>query len=149
INSGSSCGDATHALSYSVTTHLFGCQAITVSAAAGGSNTQLQYNNAAALGGISGWTTNGTTTLTGGASSIFDVSALSTANVLFPSLNATLPLISSATSNFKTDPLYADVEFASGVDPCDKINNVNNTTVNGVKGIDADDRSAISSSAKS
>lgn len=33
----------------------------------GGSNTQLQYNNAGAFGGISGWTTNGTTTVTGNA----------------------------------------------------------------------------------
>lgn len=31
----------------------------------GGSTTQLQYNNAGAFGGISGWTTNGTTTITG------------------------------------------------------------------------------------
>lgn len=34
----------------------------------GGSTTQLQYNNAGAFGGVSGWTTNGTTALTGGAS---------------------------------------------------------------------------------
>lgn len=31
----------------------------------GGSNTQLQYNNSGAFGGISGWTTNGTTDVTG------------------------------------------------------------------------------------
>lgn len=36
--------------------------------APGGSTTQLQYNNVSAFGGISGWTTNGTTALTGGAS---------------------------------------------------------------------------------
>lgn len=33
----------------------------------GGSNTQLQFNNSSVFGGVSGWTTNGTTTLTGGA----------------------------------------------------------------------------------
>lgn len=33
---------------------------------AGGSNTQLQYNNAGTLGSISGWSTNGTTAVTGG-----------------------------------------------------------------------------------
>lgn len=34
----------------------------------GGSTTQLQYNNAGVFGGVSGWTTNGSTALTGGAS---------------------------------------------------------------------------------
>lgn len=47
------------------------------SATAGGSNTQLQYNNATALGGISQWTTNGTTTVTGSSTSVFDISAAS------------------------------------------------------------------------
>ncbi len=39
----------------------------------GGSTTQLQYNNAGAFGGTSGWTTNGTTALTGGASTTLAV----------------------------------------------------------------------------
>lgn len=34
----------------------------------GGSSGQVQYNNAGAFGGISGWSTNGSTALTGGAS---------------------------------------------------------------------------------
>lgn len=45
------------------------------SAAAGGSSGQLQWNNATALGGITGFTTNGTTTITGAASSILDLHA--------------------------------------------------------------------------
>ena len=53
-------------------------------ASAGGSNTQLQLNSSGALGGISGYTSNGTTTITGGASSILDLSAMSVANVKFP-----------------------------------------------------------------
>ncbi len=39
----------------------------------GGSNTQLQYNNSSAFGGISDWTTNGSTTITGNSSAILQV----------------------------------------------------------------------------
>jgi hypothetical protein len=59
---GSTCGDSTHGLSWSTTTG-FGCQSITGSAAAGGSNTQIQYNNSTALGGITNFTSNGTNPL--------------------------------------------------------------------------------------
>ena len=45
------CGDATHALSYNTTAHLFGCQAITATASPGGTTGSVQYNNAGALGG--------------------------------------------------------------------------------------------------
>lgn len=45
------CGDATHALAYSTSTHLFSCQAITATAAPGGTSGQTQYNNAGSLGG--------------------------------------------------------------------------------------------------
>lgn len=45
------------------------------SATAGGSDTQLQYNNATALGGVTQWTSNGTTTITGSATSILNLSA--------------------------------------------------------------------------
>jgi hypothetical protein len=44
-----------------------------VAASPGGSNTQLQYNNGGAFGGITGWSTNGTTALTGGASTTLAV----------------------------------------------------------------------------
>lgn len=77
IAGGVNCGiaDSTHALTYNQTTHLFVCGAITATASAGGSNTQIQYNNSNALGGISGWTTNGTTTMSAGATSVLDMSA--------------------------------------------------------------------------
>jgi hypothetical protein len=70
------CGDSSHALAYSTSTHTFSCQAITGSAAAGGSNTQVQYNNGGSLGGITNMTSNGTdvTKLTAGAGP-FDLSA--------------------------------------------------------------------------
>lgn len=55
------CGDSTHALAYDTTTHLFSCQAITASATAGGSDTQIQYNNATALGGAANLLYNSTT----------------------------------------------------------------------------------------
>ena len=47
-----------------------GNSSITPVTGAGGSNTQLQYNNAGSLGGISGWTTNGSTTITGNTLSL-------------------------------------------------------------------------------
>lgn len=47
------------------------------SAAAGGATTQVQYNNAGALGGIAQWTTNGTTTLTAGATGVLNISGAS------------------------------------------------------------------------
>lgn len=49
------------------------CGGSSLTSAPGGSTTQLQYNNAGAFGGISGWITNGTTTLTGGASTTLSV----------------------------------------------------------------------------
>jgi len=82
-NPSSPCGDTSHALGW--TGSAYDCQAITGSASAGGSSGQLQWNNSAALGGTSGWTTNGTTTITGGATSIFDISALTTSNIKWPS----------------------------------------------------------------
>lgn len=79
---GSACGDASHALGW--TGSAFNCQSITGSAAAGGSPGQLQWNNAGALAGILDFTTNGTTTLTGGAASILDLSAMVVANLKLP-----------------------------------------------------------------
>lgn len=65
INGGADCGDATHAMKYTQSTHLFGCQAITAAApGAGGSNTQIQYNSTGALTGFAAFTTNGTDTVT-------------------------------------------------------------------------------------
>jgi len=76
------CNDSTHALGWTGAAYI--CNAITGSAAAGGSNTQVQWNNATALGGITQWTTNGTTTLTGSGTAILDVSALTLANLKLP-----------------------------------------------------------------
>lgn len=50
----------------------------------GGSNGQLQFNNAGAFGGVSGWTSNGSTIITGGAGSIL---SLDTGAASAPSLN--------------------------------------------------------------
>lgn len=49
------------------------CLSSTGGGTPGGSNTQLQYNNAGAFGGISGYTTNGTTTLAGAAGTTLTV----------------------------------------------------------------------------
>lgn len=67
------CGDATHALAYSTSSHVFSCQAITATGTPGGSNTQIQYNNSGALGGAADFTYV-THTLAGGASAVFDMS---------------------------------------------------------------------------
>lgn len=92
---GSSCGSSTQALSWS-TTAGFGCQTISGSAAAGGSNTQLQYNNAGALGGMSQWTTNGTTTVTAGSTAILDLSACPPTTCLkVPSVAGAIPVTSA------------------------------------------------------
>ena len=88
---GSSCGSSTQALNWSTTTG-FGCQTITATATAGGSNTQIQYNNSGALGGISGWTTNGTTTQVGGATSVLDLSAMApTSGLKVPTVAGAIP----------------------------------------------------------
>ncbi len=46
------CGDATHALAYSTSTHTYACQAITATATPGGASGQVQYNNGGALSGL-------------------------------------------------------------------------------------------------
>lgn len=51
-----SCGDSGHALGSNSSKNFF-CQAITGVAAAGGSNTQIQFNNATGLSGAAGLTT--------------------------------------------------------------------------------------------
>ncbi len=104
------CGDASHALGGTGTA--FTCQAITGSAAAGGSNTQVQYNNSGALGGITGATTNGTSvTLTsptlvtpalgtpasGNASNLTNV-PVNQATGLLPTANGGLATDNSAAS---------------------------------------------------
>ncbi len=78
------CGDATHALSYDQGTDVWGCQAITASATAGGSNTQFQYNNATALGGVADFTFDGTHTIALGASGILDLHAAATSAFKLP-----------------------------------------------------------------
>ena len=68
-------------------------------ATAGGSNTQLQYNSSTALAGISQWTTNGTTTITGSSTSVMDLSASSaTAGLKIPSAAGAAPLTDGIAS---------------------------------------------------
>lgn len=46
------CGSSTQALSYSTSTHAFGCQTITGAATPAGATGNVQYNNAGAFGGV-------------------------------------------------------------------------------------------------
>ena len=57
------CNGTGKAETFTAATGGFGCNTITASAAAGGSTTQIQYNNATALGGITNFTSNGTNPL--------------------------------------------------------------------------------------
>ena len=104
------CGDATHALNFSATG--IGCQAITATAAAGGSTTQVQYNNAGSLGGIAQWTTNGTTTLTGSSTATLDLSAmLATAGLKLPAAAGAAP---TTAGIFSYDTTANRLAFGNG-----------------------------------
>jgi hypothetical protein len=82
------CGDSSHALAFSTSTHLYSCQAIsTGSATAGGSPGQLQWNNATALDGTAQWTTNGTT-IADTASGVLDLHLSGTGGFFFPGAHA-------------------------------------------------------------
>jgi len=58
-------------------------------AGAGGGASTIQFSNAGTLGGISQWTTNGTTTITGSATSVLDLHAAGTGGLLLPGALAT------------------------------------------------------------
>lgn len=120
------CGDSTHALAYSTSTHLFSCQSITASATAGGSNTQLQYNNSTALGGISDLTFNGTHTITLGSSGILDLHAAATSGVLFPGgFSSGLVFVTTTTGGVSSVNLSGDATTAgSAVTTVVKVNGV-------------------------
>lgn len=93
---GSNCGDTSHALGWN---GAYTCQAISGSAAAGGSNTQIQFNNATALGGVSQWTSNGTTGITGSATSVLTLADGSTWNSTGPSFAAAVNLPTGSKLN--------------------------------------------------
>lgn len=117
-----SCGDSTHALGYAPGTPGFTCQAITGSAAAGGSDTQIQFNSSTALGGISKWTTNGTTTINGIATSILDLHL--GASIFLPgSLSTGFVRVTTSTGAISGTELSGDgVTSGSGVLQNTKIN---------------------------
>lgn len=125
------CGDSTHALAYSTSTHLFSCQSITASATAGGSNTQLQYNNSTALGGISDLTFNGTHTIALGSSGILDLHAAATSGVLLPGgFSSGILFVTTTTGGVSSVNLSGDVTTAgSAVATVIKVNGVAYGTV--------------------
>lgn len=120
------CGDATHALGFDTTTHAFTCQAITGSASAGGSTTQVQYNNAGALGGIAVLTYNGSTTLTMGGSGILDMSATATSALkISGSYSSGLMFVTTTTGAITSINLSGDATTSgSGVVTVVKVNGV-------------------------
>lgn len=92
----SPCGDATHALNWNGSA--FGCQAITGAAAAGGGVNTIQYNQAGAIGGISQFTSNGTTTITGSATAVLDLHAAPATGLFLPGgLSTGIVTVTTAT----------------------------------------------------
>jgi hypothetical protein len=64
------------------------------SATAGGNVNTIQWNNATALGGITQWTTNGTTTVTGAATAVLDMSARAPVSGLkLPTVAGAIPTV--------------------------------------------------------
>lgn len=90
---------------------LGGSCTITASATAGGSNTQIQYNNSGALGGVSNWTSNGSTTITGGSGAVLDISGGSTtAGLKLPTGAGAAPTAGGviAFDSTATQPVYGN-----------------------------------------
>jgi hypothetical protein len=97
--------DGSHALTYPA--HVPTCTAITGSAAAGGADTQLQFNSATALGGITKWTSNGTTTINGIATAILDMHLAS--SLLLPGgLSSGLVRVTTSTGAIAGSELSGD-----------------------------------------
>ena len=68
----------------------------------GGSNTQLQYNSSGAFGGISGWTTNGSTTLTGGSSTTIAIGGCTIGSLVFCTTGAATLAAGSGVNSFSS-----------------------------------------------
>lgn len=71
VTPGSPCGDSSHALSWNGVA--YGCQSITGSAQAGGNPGQIEYNNAGALDGISGFSTDGANNVSALSGGVLDL----------------------------------------------------------------------------
>lgn len=117
------CGDSSHGLSYSTTTHTFGCQAITGgSATPAGSSGNVQYNNAGSFGGVANGTSgqalisNGASAPSWGAPNVLNATASST--------NGCYPIIGANS----TTPTYDSV-FTACVNP--GLHSISATTFNG------------------
>ncbi len=72
----------------------------TVTASPGGSDTQMQYNNAGSLGGVTSWTTNGTTTFSGADNAVL---SLGTGTDFSITHDATNTSMTSTTGNLTID----------------------------------------------
>jgi hypothetical protein len=92
----------------------------------GGSANQLEYNVAGtSFGGVSSWSTNGTTTITANAAGILDMSAAALAGVIFPTASTTGFLrVTTATGALSSAEVSGDCTSAAFVLTCLKTNNV-------------------------
>lgn len=117
------CGDSSHGLSYSTSTHTFGCQTITGSAStAAGVSGNVQYNSSGSFAGVANGTTgqalvsNGASAPSWGAPNVLTGTASST-NGCYPILGAN-----------GTTPTYDSV-FTACVNP--GLHSISATTFNG------------------
>lgn len=92
----------------------------------GGLTTQLQFNNAGAFGGVSQWTTNGTTNLNAGATAILDMHLAAIAGLLLPgSLSSGIVRVTTVTGAMTSAELSGDCTTSgSNAVICTKTNSV-------------------------
>lgn len=94
------CGSSTQALSYSTTTHAFGCQTITGAATPAGSTGNVQYNNAGAFGGVSNGTSGQALLSNGSSAPAWGVPALLTVTQSVANANIPPVLANGTTMNY-------------------------------------------------
>jgi len=131
------CGDSTHALSHTAVSG-WACQAITGSAAAGGSNTQVQFNSATALAGSANltWVSPTLTVGLGGSATgivAFGGATSGTTSVTGPATGSGTNTLQAVTDTFvyraSTDTLTNKTYDSQGTGNVFKINGTTVTTL--------------------
>jgi hypothetical protein len=115
------CNGTGKAETFTAATGGFGCNTITASASAGGSNTQIQYNNSTVLGGISNFTSNGTNPFLSAIaapatpSSSFDVLYEDSTDLRFHDKNASGTIGTTVVANSLASHNFVNAVSSAGV----------------------------------